>query len=379
MRFILLSFLLLLVGCADMPEEKKPELVLKPARYADLPGWQNDNLSAALPALEKSCARIVKADPARTFGPLEAAGTYERWQVSCGALAGVNPSDVAALRLFFETYFQPWQATADGNPDGLFTGYYEASLRGSRTRSERYRYPLHARPDDLVMVQLGDFRDELKGQRIAGRVIGGNLKPYETRQQIVTGNWPHNDKVLVWVDDAVDAFFVQIQGSGVVELDDGSIMRIGYAGQNGHVYYAIGRELIKREYLTKENVSMQSIREWLAAHPDEADEIMNTNESYVFFAENAAGATGGEGVVLTPERSLAIDRSIIPYGMPVWLDAEMPDGQGRLQRLMMAQDTGGAIRGPVRGDVYWGYGARAETLAGPMKSKGQYWFLLPKN
>ncbi|MEM7651032.1 MAG: MltA domain-containing protein, partial [Pseudomonadota bacterium] len=172
----------------------------------------------------------------------------------------------------------------------------------------------------------------------------------------------------------------QIQGSGVVQLDDGGVMRIGYAGQNGHVYYAIGRELIKRGDIEKEDVSLQSIRSWLEANPDQADEIMNTNESYVFFQElKGEGPLGGSGVALTPGRSLAVDRSLLAYGLPLWADIEAPiDGAPHIQRLMVAQDTGGAIRGPVRGDVFWGYGERAETLAGPMKSQGRYWALLPK-
>ena len=276
----------------------------------------------------------------------------------------------------------------NGNdPKGLFTGYYEASLNGSRTKSARYNIPLHKRPDDLVMVQLGDFREDLKGRRIAGRVRGGNLKPYESREEIVAGDWPHDDEVLVWVDDPVDAFFVQIQGSGLVALNNGQTMRIGYAGQNGHPYYAIGRELIKRGQLTKDTVSMQSIRAWLAANPRQADEIMNTNASYVFFREIDAGKDsggpiggpiGGQGVALTKGRSLAIDRSLISYGLPIWTDIEHPSaGEPPIQKLMVTQDTGGAIRGPVRGDVFWGYGKTAETLAGQMKSQGRYWVLIP--
>ena len=268
--------------------------------------------------------------------------------------------------------------TAGSNSSGLFTGYYEASLKGSRTRQGPYQTPLRARPDDLVMVQLGEFRDALKGQRIAGRIIDGKLKPYETHEQIVNNHLPSaQDKTLVWVDDAVDAFFLQIQGSGIVDMDDGSVMRVGYAGQNGHPYYAIGRELIARGALNKENVSMQSIRGWLEQNPDQAHEIMFTNKSYVFFRElNGEGPLGGEGVALTPMRSLAIDRSIIPYGMPVWLATDHPKIQGR---LMVTQDTGGAIRGPVRGDYFWGHGAYAQDNAGEMKASGRYWFLLPKN
>ena len=381
MKRLFLLFLFVLAACAETPEETETsKLVLEPASFAELPGWHDDDLHTAALAFEKSCQRIVKADPDKKFGPLEQAGTYADWQKPCSKFLSFAQLSTPSFRAFLENNFDVFAATGDGEEEGLFTGYYEASLKGSRTKSATYRYPVYLRPNDLVMVQLGDFREELKGQRIAGRVIDGSLKPYESRAEIVSGNWPHNDEVLLWVDDPVDAFFVQIQGSGVVELAEGGIARIGYAGQNGHVYYAIGRELIKRGHLTKENVSMQAIREWLEANPDEADEIMNTNESYVFFQENDQGATGGEGVELTRGRSLAIDRSIIPYGMPVWLEFESPlaEQPGIVHRLMMTQDTGGAIRGPVRGDVYWGYGDLAEQIAGPMKSKGRYWFLLPK-
>lgn len=297
------------------------------------------------------------------------------WQAICSNLQALNAQDETQVKAFFERHFRPVQILAGGEAEGLFTGYYEASLRGSLVRDARYRIPLYMRPEDLVMVNLGEFRDELKGQRIAGRVIEGQLKPYEDRAQIVAGAWPHNDKVLVWVDDPVDAFFVQVQGSGVVQMNDGSVMRIGFAGQNGHIYYAIGRELVKRGELDKDHVSMQAIREWLATHPAQADEIMNTNRSYVFFKvlDGDAGPMGGENVALTPGRSLAVDHSLLPYGLPLWVDIDAP----RLQRLVMAQDTGGAITGPVRGDMFWGYGPQAEAMAGPMKSPGRYWALVP--
>lgn len=385
-RFLFLSLLMLLSACAGMgekPKEEKPPLVLKTAKFSDLPGWgrsPNAFYGAAGTAFDKTCARVTKADPAKPFGPIQQAGHYGRWQELCKEFATRDKSNDVPVQEFFEKNFLPYAVYAGGEQEGLFTGYYEAALRGSLTRDTTYNIPLYTRPDDLVMVDLGQFRDELKGQRIAGRVVEGNLKPYEDRAKIVAGQWPHNDKVLVWVDDAVDAFFVQIQGSGVVQLKDAGVMRIGYAGQNGHVYTAIGKELIARGALTKENVSMQAIRDWLTAHPAEADEIMNINRSYVFFkALEKDGPDGGEGVTLTPGNSLAIDRSLIPYGVPLWLDADYPvAGQPRFQRLMIAQDTGGAIRGPVRGDVFWGYGPYAEQMAGPMKAKGRYWVLLPK-
>jgi len=371
-------------GCTAVPEKEKP-LVLKPSAFSDLPGWEEENFDDYLQAYQRSCGRILKRSPEQYFGPDLRWGTYGDWQPLCQKIINLDSETTSAqeIRQLFYDYLMPYKAMAGNDNQGLFTGYYEASLKGSRKRHGPYQYPLRARPDDLVMVQLGDFREELKGQRIAGRVVGGNLKPYETHAEIIDGELPeHLEIPLVWVDDPVDAFFVQIQGSGIVRLDDGSVMRIGYAGQNGHPYYAIGRELVRRGELKKEDVSMQAIRDWLSENPDQAQEVMLTNKSYVFFREleNQEGPIGGEGLSLTPERSLAIDRSIIPYGMPVWLNAQHPEeGQERLQRLMVTQDTGGAIRGSVRGDYFWGYGSEAESLAGIMKSKGSYWFFLPKN
>jgi membrane-bound lytic murein transglycosylase A len=386
-RIFLLSLLLVVTACETTKPpatDEKPPLVLKAADFNDLPGWTNSSnafFGAGGAAFDKSCARIVKADASKQFGPIPEARTYARWQTLCKGFAGVDKNSAAAVRNFFEANFQPYAAYAGEEPEGLFTGYYEAALRGSLTRDATYNIPLYFRPDDLVMVDLGEFREELKGQRIAGRVSDtGQLKPYEDRSKIVTGQWPHNDKVIVWVDNAVDAFFVQIQGSGVVQMREGGTMRIGYAGQNGHIYTAIGKELIARGELTKENVSMQAIRDWLAANPAQADEIMNTNKSYVFFKKlEKDGPDGGEGITLTPYHSLAIDRSLIPYGVPLWVDIDTPAyGQSRIQNLMVAQDTGGAIRGPVRGDVFWGYGEFAEKMAGPLKAQGRYWLLLPK-
>lgn len=384
MRFVFIISLFFLASCTGTPRppaDEKPPRVLKEVGFNALPAWGDSSLYIrAADAFEKSCARIVKADPAKNFSEIPEAKTYGDWQSICAGLANVPKDDAPALRQFFESNFKPYAVSAGAEPEGLFTGYYEASLRGSLTRDTVNNIPLYTRPDDLVMVDLGQFRDELKGQRIAGRVVEGNLKPYEDRAKIVAGQWPHNDKVLVWVDDAVDAFFVQIQGSGVVQLKDGGVMRIGYAGQNGHIYTAIGKELIARGELTKENVSMQAIRDWLAANPGKADEIMNTNRSYVFFKTlEKDGPDGGEGVTLTPVHSLAVDHSLFPYGAPVWVDIDYAvNGQNRLRNLMVMQDTGGAIRGPVRGDVFWGYGEQAEQMAGPMKAKGRYWILLPK-
>jgi membrane-bound lytic murein transglycosylase A len=383
MRSLTLFLLFVLTACAGPSVSDRSDL---PARFtatsfAHLSGWGDNRALEVLPAMRLSCTRIVKKGPdALMKADLPRGQTYGAWQKPCLALLNTPSMNEAQARAFFETYFLPYSISAGADERGLFTGYYEATLKGSRTRGGAFQTPLYARPDDLVMVDLGAFRETLKGQRIAGRVVNGRLTPYEERAQIVAGQWPHTDKVLVWVDSPVEAFFVQIQGSGVVQLDDGSVMRIGYAGQNGHPYYAIGRELIKRGELRKDEVSMQSIAAWLKRHRVQGHEIMNLNKSYVFFEEKTVdGAVGAEGIVLTPGRSLAVDRTKIPYGAPLWVDIDSPaPNMSRVQRLMMAQDTGGAIRGAVRGDVFWGYGELAEQTAGAMKSEGRYWILLPR-
>jgi membrane-bound lytic murein transglycosylase A len=350
--------------------------------YQTLQGWTEDSQGQALDAFRKSCARLIGLPDDRSIGAGGIAGTVADWRPACEALETVANGDAAA-RAYLERWFDPFAAFNNDQPEGLFTGYYEASLNGSRARTARYATPLHARPDDLVMVDLGEFRDHLKGERIAGRVSDGRLKPYEQRAEIVSGALDARDLEIVWVDNPVDAFFVQIQGSGRIALDDGSEIRVGYAGQNGHPYTAIGKVLIESGALTREAVSMQSIRIWLEANPGRADEVMNQNRSYVFFdVLDGDGPLGAQGIPLTAGRSIAVDRKFLPLSVPIWLDtvAPLPDGSGErpLRRLMIAQDTGGAIRGPVRGDVFWGHGSDAAAVAGRMKSPGRYYLLLPK-
>lgn len=364
------------LGEAPAPPPVSPQgqkLVLQPAAFTDLPGWQDDRVAEAQLPLLKSCEKMGR----QTTG---VAGRPMDWDAPCAALKNVPLGNDAALRATLERWFQPWHATDNGNADGLFTGYYEAELRGSRTRHARFATPLYRRPADLVMVDLGDFRDSLKGQRIAGRVSDGRLKPYDDRRRIDAGSLAGKGLELVWLDDPVDAFFLQIQGSGRVLLDDGSVMRVGYDGQNGWPYAAIGRQMAATGKLDSDGITMQSIRAWLAANPAQAQATMEGNPSYVFFkAMDGDGPLGAQGVALTAGRSLAVDHTFIPYGVPVWLDVTDPqDDDKRLSRLMVSQDTGGAIQGPVRGDVFWGYGAQAEQRAGVMKSRGGYWLLLPR-
>jgi membrane-bound lytic murein transglycosylase A len=366
-----------LAACEAVPPA--PRLVLAPARYADLPDWTSDRHGEALVALRRSCARVLALPDTREIGPGAMAGTAGTWRAPCDDAMRLDPDDHAGARAFFERAFAPFVAADNDNPDGLFTGYYEPELRGAREPGGRYTVPLRGRPADLVIVDLGLFRPEWRGQRITGQLDAGTLRPYPTRAEIEAGA-AKNAPEIVWVEDPVDAFFLQIQGSGRILFNDGSMMRVGYAAQNGHPYVAIGRELIARGALTRETVSMQSIRAWLMANPGEAVAVMNLNPSYVFFRTlEGDGPLGSEGVALTPGRSLAIDRAFLAMGLPVWLDAEDPlDPALRVRRLMVAQDTGGAIKGPVRGDVFWGHGPDAAERAGRMRSRGRYWVLLPR-
>jgi len=373
-----------LPGCtkSPAPDFEKPEmqrLTLTQTEFSSLPGWPEETPSGFTDAFSKTCARLSKKDKNAAIGDDSRFGYVQDWLDICENM----PKHDAGITAWLVENFNAFEVSDGISAEGLFTGYYEAYLNGSYEKTDRYNVPLRAKPDDLIMVNLGEFRDELKGQRIAGRNIDGHLKPYENRAQITSGALPQEqDKALLWVDNPIDAFFLEIQGSGIVKLENGETVRVGYAGQNGHLYKAIGKTLVEQNELQKENVSMQSIRTWLETHPQRATEIMNSNPSYVFFEEtkDAEGPKGGEGIALTPERSLAVDHGIWPYGLPFWIDAHHPDEtKGVFRQLMMGQDTGGAIKGAVRGDIFWGSGKRAELLAGKMKSRGRYYVLLPKH
>lgn len=362
-RSLLFLVLFLLIACEAEPPAP---FQLIPVGFKSLPGWTEDRVEEGLLAFRKSCARIE---------------TAKEWAGVCEKAKGVPPADTAAARRFFEDHFTPHRVLGEGKVAGLFTGYYEASLRGAWKKDEHYRIPVYGRPADLVMVDLGRFRDELRGRVIAGRVEDGELKPYATRAEIEAGALNGKGLEFLWVDDPVDLFFLHIQGSGRVEMKDGSVLHLSYAGKNGHDYRSIGRELIARGEISKDEASMPALRKWLAAHPEKMKEIFAVNPSFVFFQERKEeGPIGTLGVPLTAGRSLAIDRAFLPLGAPVWLDTVEPlDRNKPLRRLVAAQDTGGAIKGAVRGDLFWGYGEKAERNAGSMKTAGSYYLLLPKN
>jgi membrane-bound lytic murein transglycosylase A len=314
-------------------------------------------------------------------------GTAGDWSAVCQSADAAEPDGAAAARAWFEANLEPFSASNHGRRDGLFTGYYEPELQASLVHEGPYQTPLLRRPADLVSVNLGDFRPDLKGRRIAGRVAGGRLVPFATRGEITSGALDTKKLALAWVKNPVDAFFLQIQGSGRLDLPGGSVLRVGYDGQNGWPYTAIGRVLREIGALDPKAISMQTIRAWLESHPGEAQSIMDKNASYVFFkklkvTDPSLGPPGAEGVPLTPGVSLAVDRKFHALGVPIWLDTTLPTDEAgtpgeAFRRLMIAQDTGGAIRGPVRGDVFFGFGTKATELAGRMKQKGRFFVLLP--
>ena len=370
---------------------EEPAVALEPDRLeleavelTDLPGWEEDLLAAALPALRRSCGVVDRWTKTDTADALGWALKPEQWRDFCAQLDELEPNNEEALRALLATELRPHAVSNRGEPEGLFTGYYEPTLAGSRQPTDRFRFPLYRRPPELVTVELGEFREDLRGRRVAGRVEAGALSPFFDRVEIEAGGLADRGLELVWVDNPNDAFFLHVQGSGRVELVDGGFIRVGYAGQNGHPYFAIGKALVDQGVLPLEEVSLQSIRAWLEANPEEAPELLAKNPSFVFFHElEEEGPVGSLGVVLTPERSLAVDSTFVPPGLPVWVAASAPAGDPLapdrpFRRLMVAQDTGGAIRGPVRGDVFWGPGRAAAHIAGHMKHQGRLWLLLPR-
>lgn len=344
--------------------------VLRQAGFGDLPGWEADSLKEAMPAFLHSC-RVLKKQAA--------------WRDVCRMAEKVDAKDEGAVRAFFEASLEPWQVVlADGTETGLATGYYEPLLRGSRTRHGPYQTPLYRAPPDLVTVDLAAAYPQLKGLRLRGRLEGKRLLPYPTRGEIRMGNHLAGQEI-VWVDDAVDAFFLQVQGSGRVFLEEtGETIRLAYADQNGRPYRAIGRYLADKGEIRREAVSAPRIRQWLAEHPSRIHEVLDTNPSYVFFAEEkladpGAGPKGAMGVPLTAGRSVAVDPRHVPLGTPLFVETTEPGGKTPLRRMVMAQDTGGAIRGAIRLDYFWGFGSEAGTKAGNMKQPAKVWLLQPKS
>lgn len=356
------------------PAEVKPEVrvpdysLLKPADWQELDVITKDDVTKAWPAWQLGCSSL-KAKPA--------------WQAVCNEADKLNNPSKAAIIDYFKKNFAVYRTTnVDGSNTGLITGYYEPVIKGSRNKNDKYRFPLYSRPDDLITVELASIFPELANKRVRGRVVGTKLIPYYNRGEIEAENSPLQGREFVWVDDQIDLFFLQIQGSGMVHLDNGEKVHVGYADQNGQAYQSIGRLLIDKGELTADKASMQGIKDWARNNPNKLRDLLNANPSYVFFRELPAGLPGPIGALGAPilaERVVAIDPRFVPLGAPIFLSTNLPNSNKPLNRLMMAQDTGGAIKGGVRADFFWGAGSDAGKSAGSMKQQGKIWVLLPKD
>lgn len=354
-------------------EPKVPEYsLLKPAQWEDVDGLQLDNLRQAWPGWLLSCTTLVNK-PA--------------WKNACNAATQLNEQtaknpDNNQIQQYFKQYFSVYKANnQDGSDSGMITGYYEPLLKGSRTKSAKYPNPLYAPPEDMITVELDSVFPELKFKRVRGRLVGNKLVPYYNRAEIETDNSPLKGREFIFIDDIIDVFFLQIQGSGLVQLENGEQVHVGYADQNGHPYNSIGRLLVERGELSLAQASMQGIKNWARNNLAKLRELLNSNPSYVFFRELPAGLPGPLGALGVPilaERSVAIDPKFIPLGAPIFLSTTEPNSSKPLKRMMMAQDTGGAIKGGVRADFFWGSGPEAGARAGAMKQNGKIWVFLPK-
>ncbi|SAI21567.1 membrane-bound transglycosylase [Bordetella ansorpii] len=360
------------------------------AAWADMPGWSNDDLAEFWPLFLRNCKGLMRPTSGSLAVPARA--TPRAWQPVCAAAADASRApaagDGAAVRRFLQTWLQPWRVNgADGQPaSNTVTGYYEPLVSASRRRGGDYQWPLYAVPSDLLTVDLGSIYPDLAGKRVRGKLEGSRVVPYDTRSAI-EASAGRKPPVIVWVNDPVDNFFLQVQGSGRVQLtdgpDSGTTIRLAYADHNGQPYASIGKWLIDKGELQASQASMQNIRAWARRNPARVQEMLNANPAVVFFREEAIadpslGPRGAYGIPLAPGRSIAVDARFVPLGSPVFLSTTMPSSSSPLQRLVLAQDTGTAITGAARADFYWGSGEDAGNMAGRMKQRGQMWLLWPK-
>lgn len=354
--------------------------------WSVLPGWQADKLDHVWKAFINNCKGLMR--PLSGSLAMPARANPRAWQPVCAAAKnsglGENSSDTQAVRQFLQTHLRPWRLLgANGQAaSGTVTGYYEPLLKASRQRSAQYQWPLFAAPDDLLTIDLGGLYPELAGKRVRGKQVGKRVVPYDTRAEIMAQP-ERQPRVIVWAEDPIEGFFLQIQGSGRAVLPDGSAVRLAYADHNGRPYASIGQWLAKQGELPLAQTSMQNIKAWAARNPHRAQELMNVNTAMVFFREEAIvdpelGPKGAYGIPLIAERAIAVDPTYVPLGTPVFLATTYPASQQALQRVVFAQDTGAAITGAARTDFYWGTGDQAGNQAGRMKQTGGMWLLWPR-
>jgi len=360
MKIILLFlfFILFFLSCSKEVTVTLPNTLqtkVKPSSFYDLPNFEQENFAYVLDVFLKNCQTT-------------------KGKILYGKLC-MQAKNVTDAKSFIEENFTPYRIEGqDGNDKGLLTGYYEAEIHVSHHKSQRYKYPLYATPKDLITVQLASIYPELKNYRLRGRLEGNRLVPYYTRKE--SSSKDINATVLCYCDSLIDKFFLEIQGSGIATFEDNSSIYLGYDNQNGHKYRSIGKYLIDHNEISKDKVSLQSIKKWLLEHPKRVDEVLNYNNSMVFFSKRKQRATGALGIELTPMHSIAVDKRYIPLGNMLYLYADL--NNTKINKIVFAQDTGGAIKGSLRADLFVGSGKDALELAGHLKAPMKLWVLLPK-
>ncbi len=361
-----------------------PKPIFKEVTFEQLPGWQTGDFKKSFQTFQISCRIFTKQNPEHKAGTKKIDLQIKDWLPACHQALKINPATDLEAKSFFEKWFVPVEFNVNNQPvQGMFTGYYMPVLKGSHTETPEFNIPIYQMPSNLVTVHLGHFLPQYKNTKLVGRVDKARVMPFYTREEINKGAIKDTAEVLAWIHSPVDRVILEIQGSGVIEFNDGKKMYIGYDGQTGLTYTSIASVLIKKRILTKDNASMHNIKKYLEAHPQQMVEVLNQNKSFVFFQKLPNNAAyGSQNVPLTPGFTLAVDRKWIPMGMPLWLSTVQPDHINLnhsipMNRLMIAQDVGGAIRGKVRGDVFWGEGDEATHIASHMKNKGHYWLLIP--
>ncbi|MDF1828168.1 MAG: MltA domain-containing protein [Legionellaceae bacterium] len=368
------------------PMPPAPAIIkIKPVGFNALPGWDTSDSRTSLATFQTSCRVFLRQAADKDVGSAHVPLKAKDWWPACRAALKLSDPTQAEAQAFFEAWFQPAMLVDNKPLEGMFTGYYAPVHQGSLKKTAKYNVPIYGLPSNWVRFRLKDFDADLPDRKIVGRIEGHTIVPFHTRAAINQGAISKVAPVLVWLDSEVDRLFLEIQGSGFIKLPDGSNMFIGYAGENGAAYSSIASVLIARGVMTRDTASMQKIKAYFEEHPEQMREVIEHNKSFVFFSKQKKSlAMGAQGVYLTPGYSMAVDRAWIPLGMPLWLNTTKPvedltvAESEPFNRLFIAQDTGGAIRGPIRGDVFWGTGKKAGQIAGRMRNKGVYWLFLPR-
>lgn len=356
-------------------------LELERVSYSDLPGWRRDKHGEALTAFVASCETLAEKEDTDAVGTSPFGGSVSHWRAACADARTMVGQGHKRARTFFEKHFHPYAARGSAGSEGRITGYYVQPLRASRKRGGRYQFPLYRRPDDLVSVRLDDFVEDGRARRVWGRIHepSGKLVPFPTRSEFaheISGK--EDEAVLLWLDSPADVVLVEIEGSGSATLDDGTVVQVAFAGKNGRRSETRGAARALRKLERK-----RSGTKWTRKELARARELLAEKSSIVFFEiEERDGAIGSQNVVLTPRRSLAVDRALVPLSTPVWVETRAPtsaDAEHEPWRhLLIAQDTGGAIVGSVRGDIYWGADEEAVSIGRRVNGAGRMWLLLPK-